>query len=112
VSVVGAGASVLLPQALKTSAATRALKASLVFIYRYPRNLMIKRFRQACCIGLAPKLSGPILECFASISYLFRQSWSAFNVKKRSWGRFAARKAPPAPMRFLGAYYRKFEEST
>ena len=41
VSVVGAGASVLLPQALSTSAAMKALKASLVFIYRYPRNLMI-----------------------------------------------------------------------
>ena len=40
VSVVGAGASVLLPQAPRTSAATKALKASLVFIYRYPRNLM------------------------------------------------------------------------
>jgi F420-0:gamma-glutamyl ligase len=39
-SVVGAGASVLLPQAPRTSAATKALKASLVFIYRYPRNLM------------------------------------------------------------------------
>jgi hypothetical protein len=39
VSVVGAGASVLLPQALSTSAATKALKASLVFIYRYPRNI-------------------------------------------------------------------------
>ena len=41
VSVVGAGASVLLPQALSTSAAAKALKASLDFIYRYPRNLMI-----------------------------------------------------------------------
>jgi hypothetical protein len=39
VSVVGAGASVLLPQALSTSAATKALKAILVFIYRYPRNI-------------------------------------------------------------------------
>jgi membrane protein involved in colicin uptake len=38
-SVVGAGASVLLPQALRTSAATKALNASLVFIYRYPRNI-------------------------------------------------------------------------
>ena len=38
VSVVGAGASVLLPQALSTSAATKALRANLVFIYRYPRN--------------------------------------------------------------------------
>jgi hypothetical protein len=34
----GAGASVLLPQALSTNAATRKLRASLVFIYRYPRN--------------------------------------------------------------------------
>jgi hypothetical protein len=39
VSVVGAGASVLLPQALSTNAATKALKASLVFIYRYPGNI-------------------------------------------------------------------------
>jgi L-fucose isomerase-like protein len=38
-SDVGAGASVLLPQALSTSAATKALIASLVFIYRYPRNI-------------------------------------------------------------------------
>jgi hypothetical protein len=35
----GAGASVLLPQALSMNAATKALKASLVFIYRYPRNI-------------------------------------------------------------------------
>jgi hypothetical protein len=27
----------LLPQALRTNAATKALRASLVFIYRYPR---------------------------------------------------------------------------
>jgi hypothetical protein len=38
VSTAGAGASVLLPQALSMNAATKALKASLVFIYRYPRN--------------------------------------------------------------------------
>jgi hypothetical protein len=44
VSLVGAGASVLLPQALRTSAAQKAQSASLVFIYRYPRNLMVKRF--------------------------------------------------------------------
>jgi hypothetical protein len=37
VSTAGAGASVLLPQALSTNAATKALRASLVFIYRYPR---------------------------------------------------------------------------
>jgi len=33
----GAGASVLLPQALSMNAATKAQKLSLVFIYRYPR---------------------------------------------------------------------------
>ena len=35
----GAGASVLLPQALSTNATAKALKASLVFIYRYPGNI-------------------------------------------------------------------------
>jgi hypothetical protein len=39
-SAAGAGgASVLLPQALSTNAATKALRASLVFIYRYPENI-------------------------------------------------------------------------
>ena len=33
------GASVLLPQALKTTAAAKATRASLVFIYRYPENI-------------------------------------------------------------------------
>ena len=42
VSAAGAGASVLLPQALSMNAATKALKASLVFIYRYPRNFKDK----------------------------------------------------------------------
>jgi hypothetical protein len=32
-----AGASVLLPQALRTNATAKALRASLVFIYRYPK---------------------------------------------------------------------------
>jgi hypothetical protein len=45
VSTAGAGASVLLPQALSMNAATKAVRASLVFIYRYPRNLRIKKFR-------------------------------------------------------------------
>jgi hypothetical protein len=37
-SAAGAGgASVLLPQALSRTAATKALRASLVFIYRYPK---------------------------------------------------------------------------
>jgi hypothetical protein len=86
VSVVGAGASVLLPQALRISAATKALRASLVFIYRYPRNLMIKRFRHACCLWASTQISRPILECFRSISYLFRHSWSAFNVGNHGLG--------------------------
>lgn len=37
VSAAGAGASVLLPQALSMNAATKAQKLILVFIYRYPR---------------------------------------------------------------------------
>jgi hypothetical protein len=45
VSAAGAGASVLLPQALSTNAATKALKASLVFIYRYPGNIKNKILR-------------------------------------------------------------------
>jgi hypothetical protein len=40
VSAAGAGgASVLLPHALNTNAATKALRAILVFIYRYPRKI-------------------------------------------------------------------------
>jgi len=40
VSAAGAGgASVLPPQALNTTTATKALRASLVFIYRYPENI-------------------------------------------------------------------------
>ena len=38
VSAAGvAGASVLLPQADRTNAAAKALRANLVFIYRYPK---------------------------------------------------------------------------
>ncbi len=47
-SAAGAGASVLLPQALSMNAATKAQKLSLVFIYRYPeiikRKLKAERF--------------------------------------------------------------------
>jgi hypothetical protein len=39
----GAGASVLLPQALSMNAATKAVRASLVFIYRYPRRFKDKK---------------------------------------------------------------------
>jgi hypothetical protein len=56
VSAAGAGASVLLPQALNTNAATKALKASLVFIYRYPRNIKNKILRPSLLLGLHPVL--------------------------------------------------------
>jgi hypothetical protein len=73
VSAAGAGASVLLPQALSTNAATKALKASLVFIYRYPGNIENKILRPSLLLGFHPK-SAAILECFAAISYHFRDS--------------------------------------
>jgi hypothetical protein len=56
VSAAGAGASVLLPQALSTNAATKALKASLVFIYRYPRNIKNKILRPSVLLGLHPNV--------------------------------------------------------
>jgi hypothetical protein len=80
-SAAGAGASVLLPQALSTNAATKALKASLVFIYRYPRNFKDKYLGRECCFWAFTQISLPILECFASLSYLFRVSSRAFNVR-------------------------------
>ena len=65
----GAGASDLLPQALSTHAAAIAQKASLVFIYRYPRIIKEKikaervvlahypnvdeDFRGFCCIFIS-----------------------------------------------------------
>ena len=55
-SAAGAGASVLLPQALSTNAATKALKASLVFIYRYPRNIKSKILRPSLWLGFHPIL--------------------------------------------------------
>ena len=79
VSAAGAGASVLLPQALSTNAATKALKASLVFIYRYPRNIKNKILRPSLLLG-----DHPILRCdfrvfclnFISLS----RPGSAFNA--------------------------------
>jgi hypothetical protein len=56
VSAAGAGASVLLPQALSTNAATNALKTSLVFIYRYPRNIKNKILRPTVLLGLHPNV--------------------------------------------------------
>jgi hypothetical protein len=59
VVAAGAGASVLLPQALSMNAATKALKAILVFIYRYPRNYMDKKFRPSVLfLGLYPNVAG------------------------------------------------------
>jgi hypothetical protein len=72
VVAAGAGASVLLPQALSMNAATKALKASLVFIYRYPKNYMDKKFRPSVLFWAYTQMSELILECFTSISYLFR----------------------------------------
>jgi len=57
VSVAGAGASVLLPQALNTSAATKALIASLVFIYRYPRKYIDKTKRPSVFLGFHPDVA-------------------------------------------------------
>jgi hypothetical protein len=56
VTTTGAGASVLLPQALSTNAATKALKASLVFIYRYPRDIENKILRPTVLLGLHPNV--------------------------------------------------------
>ena len=56
VSAAGAGASVLLPQALSTNAATKALKASLVFIYRYPGNIENKILRPSLLLGFHPNV--------------------------------------------------------
>jgi hypothetical protein len=56
-AAAGAGASVLLPQALSMNAATKAVRASLVFIYRYPRNFKGKKFRPSVLfLGLYPKV--------------------------------------------------------
>jgi hypothetical protein len=79
VSAAGAGASVLLPQPLNTNAAAKALRASLVFIYRYPRNFEKEILGRACCWAFTHK-SAAILECFTSISYLFRHYRRAFDA--------------------------------
>jgi hypothetical protein len=56
-AAAGAGASVLLPQALNMNAATKAVRASLVFIYRYPRNIKGKKFRPSVLfLGLYPNV--------------------------------------------------------
>ena len=58
-TTTGAGASVLLPQALSMNAATKAVKASLVFIYRYPRKFKEKKFRPSVLfLGLYPNVRG------------------------------------------------------
>jgi hypothetical protein len=56
VSTAGAGASVLLPQALSMNAATKALRASLVFIYRYPKILRTKNLSRVCVLGFFPNV--------------------------------------------------------
>jgi hypothetical protein len=86
VSTAGAGASVLLPQALSMNAATKAVRASLVFIYRYPENLWIKKCRPSVLFWAYTQMSHSILECFGPFSYLFRQSVHAFNVRNLQKG--------------------------
>jgi hypothetical protein len=81
-SAAGAGASVLLPQALSTNAATKALKASLVFIYRYPRNFKDKKYWPSVLFWAFTQKSAGILEGFATLSYLFRPALHAFNVPR------------------------------
>src|ERR1700727_1105361 len=57
-AAAGAGASVLLPQALNMNAATKAVRASLVFIYRYPRKFKGKKVRPSVLfLGLYPNLT-------------------------------------------------------
>jgi hypothetical protein len=70
VSTTGAGASVLLPQALRTNATAKALRASLVFIYRYPR-INKEKFKAERIVLAHYQKSGPILEGFKPFSYLF-----------------------------------------
>ena len=70
VSAAGAGASVLLPQALRTNATAKALRASLVFIYRYPR-IYKEKFKAERIVLAHYQKSGPILEGFQPFSYLF-----------------------------------------
>jgi hypothetical protein len=86
-AAAGAGASVLLPQALNMNAATKAVRASLVFIYRYPGNIKGKKIQaEQCCFWAYTQTSRAILECFGSISYLFRLPRRAFNAANRSRG--------------------------
>ena len=75
VSAAGAGASVLLPQALSTNAATKALKASLVFIYRYPRNIKNKILRPSVLLGLHPSLRCDFRVFFPNFISLSRAPW-------------------------------------
>src|SRR5258708_21796417 len=71
-AAAGAGASVLLPQALSMNAATRAVRASLVFIYRYPRNFKGKKFRPSVLfLGLYPNVPADFIvfwRIFISLS--------------------------------------------
>jgi hypothetical protein len=85
-AAAGAGASVLLPQALSMNAATKAVRASLVFIYRYPGNIWIKNVGRACCFWAYTQTSRPILECFGVFSYLFRRPVHAFNARNLKTG--------------------------
>jgi hypothetical protein len=79
VSAAGAGASVLLPQALSTNAAAKAHKASLVFIYRYPRNIKNKILEPRVFLGLHPNVLGDFRVFFLIFISLSRP-YGALNV--------------------------------
>jgi hypothetical protein len=88
VSAAGAGgASVLLPQALRTTAAAKAHRASLVFIYRYPKNIYgLNGHSDTGSSWAYAKRSFRILEGFTRFSYLFRRTLTPINVAGRRSG--------------------------
>jgi hypothetical protein len=67
----GAGASVLLPQALSTNAATKALKAKFGLHLSIPQKFKETFKAERVVWASLPKCRGPILECFAHFHISF-----------------------------------------
>jgi hypothetical protein len=89
-SAAGAGGASVLAQAPSTSAATKALRASLVFIYRYPRKFKdVKQPRQTSLSSGFTQIAGRDFRGFCynfkSVSQLnaefSRSTPCAFNAK-------------------------------